>query len=419
MEMVYVIKKVFYLILLFFLMLFVVGCELNVGNISDDDIKRISENAVVCNEPYIRVGLECCLDINNNNICDSDEKEILSNLKDTSEDDTTTTDTSKDDTTTTDTSKDDTTTTDTSKDDTITTDTSEDDTTTTDTSKDDTTTTDTSKDDTTTTDTSKDDDGISCTSECQQSICDGFDYTDCIKASDGCKYLVYQGLTIGKCGVKCLDDNGCSLGNMCDSYQCVSSCSSQCSGDVCDGFDYGQCVDGGDGCKYLVYQGLTVGKCGVKCLDNSDCGLGNMCDSYQCVSSCNNECSSDTCAGYDFIKCSLDASGCKYIENKGVQIGKCGVECIDSTGCSNGDICLQYVCDSYQGNTCSNECSSYTCQGNEYIDCVLSGDGCYYFENKGVLLGQCGVECLVDSDCSDDILCEGHICKNNFVPPMS
>lgn len=32
-------------------------------------------NVVVCNEPYILVGSSCCLDVNDNNICDKDETE--------------------------------------------------------------------------------------------------------------------------------------------------------------------------------------------------------------------------------------------------------------------------------------------------------------------------------------------------------
>jgi hypothetical protein len=52
------------------------GCsEIDVSSLSDEDLERISEKAVVCNEPYIRIGVECCLDTNGNNICDSDESE--------------------------------------------------------------------------------------------------------------------------------------------------------------------------------------------------------------------------------------------------------------------------------------------------------------------------------------------------------
>ena len=43
------------------LFLFVAGC--------------VGDN-VVCNKPYIRVGNTCCLDLNSNNICDEDEKNL-------------------------------------------------------------------------------------------------------------------------------------------------------------------------------------------------------------------------------------------------------------------------------------------------------------------------------------------------------
>ena len=36
---------------------------------------RISEEGIVCESPYIRHGRECCLDVNSNLICDSDERE--------------------------------------------------------------------------------------------------------------------------------------------------------------------------------------------------------------------------------------------------------------------------------------------------------------------------------------------------------
>src|SRR3989338_7170862 len=33
-------------------------------------------NQVTCDEPYIKVGTSCCLDQNDNNICDSDEERV-------------------------------------------------------------------------------------------------------------------------------------------------------------------------------------------------------------------------------------------------------------------------------------------------------------------------------------------------------
>lgn len=47
--------------------------EIDVSQLSDEDLERISEKAVVCNDPYMRFGTGCCLDNNTNSICDEDE----------------------------------------------------------------------------------------------------------------------------------------------------------------------------------------------------------------------------------------------------------------------------------------------------------------------------------------------------------
>ena len=65
-------KYKFIAFLLLATILFVVGCQ-DVSQMSDEDLERISEKAVVCNSPYIRLGTGCCLDQNDNNICDQDE----------------------------------------------------------------------------------------------------------------------------------------------------------------------------------------------------------------------------------------------------------------------------------------------------------------------------------------------------------
>lgn len=50
------------------------ACEnLDLSKVSNEDIERISKNVITCNEPYIRFGSGCCLDQNNNKICDEDE----------------------------------------------------------------------------------------------------------------------------------------------------------------------------------------------------------------------------------------------------------------------------------------------------------------------------------------------------------
>lgn len=68
------IGKTAYLGIVIMALLFFSGCSgLDVSQVSNEDIQRISENVIVCEEPYMRFGSGCCLDQNNNKICDNDE----------------------------------------------------------------------------------------------------------------------------------------------------------------------------------------------------------------------------------------------------------------------------------------------------------------------------------------------------------
>ncbi|MCK4492336.1 MAG: hypothetical protein KAU03_06905 [Candidatus Altiarchaeales archaeon] len=49
-------------------MMLIVGCIL-----SSTETDEIQGDDVVCNPPYIRAGVDCCLDVNDNMVCDSDE----------------------------------------------------------------------------------------------------------------------------------------------------------------------------------------------------------------------------------------------------------------------------------------------------------------------------------------------------------
>ncbi|MBI2112289.1 hypothetical protein HYT52_02015 [Candidatus Woesearchaeota archaeon] len=52
----------------------VVGCEgFDLSQVSDRDLERIADKAIVCEEPYMRFETGCCLDRNANSICDNDE----------------------------------------------------------------------------------------------------------------------------------------------------------------------------------------------------------------------------------------------------------------------------------------------------------------------------------------------------------
>lgn len=58
------------------------GCAgVDLSSVSDEDLERVSEKAVVCNAPYIRVGIECCLDSDENKICDRDQDKSKYEIK--------------------------------------------------------------------------------------------------------------------------------------------------------------------------------------------------------------------------------------------------------------------------------------------------------------------------------------------------
>jgi hypothetical protein len=70
-------KKIISLLLLILTLLIFTGCDnVDLDKVSDKDLERISNKTVVCNAPYIRIGTSCCLDNNNNKICDEDENSI-------------------------------------------------------------------------------------------------------------------------------------------------------------------------------------------------------------------------------------------------------------------------------------------------------------------------------------------------------
>lgn len=54
------------------------GCDnVDVSKVSDSDIKRIADNVIVCDAPYIRHGVDCCLDKDSNSVCDKDERPVI------------------------------------------------------------------------------------------------------------------------------------------------------------------------------------------------------------------------------------------------------------------------------------------------------------------------------------------------------
>src|SRR3989344_4186714 len=66
-------KKTYFVLGMLIMLLIVTGCQTKSNTITDVTTK----DTIVCNTPYIRVGTNCCLDKDNNKICDKDESENL------------------------------------------------------------------------------------------------------------------------------------------------------------------------------------------------------------------------------------------------------------------------------------------------------------------------------------------------------
>lgn len=74
-------KKAILFIIFLFLIIITACKQIDISKLSDEDLERISEKVIVCNSPYIRHATDCCLDQNNNKICDEDEKETKISLE--------------------------------------------------------------------------------------------------------------------------------------------------------------------------------------------------------------------------------------------------------------------------------------------------------------------------------------------------
>jgi hypothetical protein len=67
-------KKIILMALLLFVLI-IMGCDkIDLSKVSDKDLERISDKLIVCDKPYIRHADACCLDQNEDKICDDDQK---------------------------------------------------------------------------------------------------------------------------------------------------------------------------------------------------------------------------------------------------------------------------------------------------------------------------------------------------------
>ncbi len=88
-------------------------------------------------------------------------------------------------------------------------------------------------------------------------------------------------------------------------------CIDSCSKDSCSGRRYTACLTGQDGCKSKVSQNYVMGKCGVTCLENTDCSSFLECTNYKCAVPDQN-CEDDQCDLGEFGSCTQNCGETTY-----------------------------------------------------------------------------------------------------------
>lgn len=65
-------RKLYFIV---FLVILITGCTqpVDLSQYSDEEIAAVAERVIICNSPYIRFEARCCVDQNNNRICDAHE----------------------------------------------------------------------------------------------------------------------------------------------------------------------------------------------------------------------------------------------------------------------------------------------------------------------------------------------------------
>ncbi|MBN2421752.1 hypothetical protein JXB41_00875 [Candidatus Woesearchaeota archaeon] len=193
----------------------------------------------------------------------------------------------------------------------------------------------------------------------------------------------------------------------------VRTCEDECTDDTCEGYNYIECIASAEGCKVKEDKGPTMGKCSVECINDDDCEGDDRCIDYNCLFlDCEDECTEDTCSGYNYISCLRGPSMCKEKKDEGPTIGKCDVECEEEDDCDSDERCnSKYKCTE---DICEDECTGDACDDYNYIECILEDDGCKHKVNKGIILGKCNVECFENGHCSEDEACSDYECTCDY-----
>ncbi len=166
---------------------------------------------------------------------------------------------------------------------------------------------------------------------------------------------------------ECIEDSDCGANQICESGKCVAT-NPGCTSDA----------DCNPGQTCNVLTGMCEGNNNTdQC--NPPCSAGQICQNGTCVDQ-TNPCTSDAdCSGK---KCNVSSGEC--------------VDCLTSDDCPSGYVCnlVTYVCEEQGGG----------CQTNS--DCGGATPFCDTATNTCV-------QCRNDSDCAGDQTCTNHVCQSS------
>jgi len=141
--------------------------------------------------------------------------------------------------------------------------------------------------------------------------------------------------------------------------------------------------------------GTVVEICDYKCrnghcVDEPSCNVGSECDRKDNGLICKN---GDVYREYKIYVYDSDCN-CIFDDYETVLTERCSI------GCEDGQ-CIEVVCSENQEK----------CVDSDYFVCLNNS-----WINKGITVGKCGIECLVDDDCSSGYYCYNYACIEGESP---
>lgn len=97
--------------------------------------------------------------------------------------------------------------------------------------------------------------------------------------------------------------------------------------------------------KIIIFGMILVILVLVGCVENTYVPKDTTKEEVIKKPTCNDECSQPTCEGLYYVDCLMGADLCKHKQNKEKIMGKCGVECLEHSDCESDFLCSSNKCE--------------------------------------------------------------------------